>query len=166
MSQVLEPASSILGVGDEAPDFELPDSTGGRVRLSQLLAERRGAVVFFFPKAFTPACTIEVCDFSAHRGELDDAGLAVVGIARDEPSRLAEFGREQGVDYLLLSDVDRAVHEAYGVLAVREADGERVEKVRRSTFVIGPDRRVRQAWHDVLVDGHALDVLGAAAPGR
>jgi peroxiredoxin Q/BCP len=58
------------------------------------------------------------------------------------------------------------VHEAYGVLAVREADGERVEKVRRSTFVIGPDRRVRQAWHDVSVDGHALDVLGAAAPGR
>lgn len=166
MSQILEPASSILGVGDDAPDFELPDSTGNRVRLSQLLDTRRGAVVFFFPKAFTPACTIEVGDFAAHRRELDDAGLAVVGIARDEPSRLAEFASEHGVDYLLVSDVDRAVHRAYGVLTAREVDGERVEKVRRSTFVVGPDRRVRQAWHDVSVDGHALDVLGTAAPDR
>lgn len=165
MAEAVQPASAILGVGDEAPDFELPDSTGGRVRLSQLLGAGRGVVLFFFPKAFTPACTIEVGDFALHRSELADAGLAVVGIARDETSRLAEFARQQGVDYVLLSDARRAVHKAYGVLTVREVDGERVEKVRRSTFVVGPDRRVRQAWHDVSVDGHALDVIGAAAPG-
>ncbi len=156
-----DPADALLGVGDEAPDFELPDSAGDRTRLSQLLEGRSGAVVFFFPKAFTSGCTTEVVDFGAHRDELDDAGLAVVGISRDDPARLAEFAQAHGGP-LLLSDADRAVHRAYGVLAVREADGEPVEKVRRSTFLLGPDRRVRRAWYDVSVDGHVLDVAGAS----
>ncbi len=66
---------------------------------------------------------------------------------------------------LLVSDADSAVHRAYGVLTVREVDGEPVEKVRRTTFLVGPDRRVRQAWHDVAVDGHVLDVLASADRG-
>lgn len=157
----LHPAGDILGLGDEAPDFDLPDSAGGRTRLSDLLDGRAGAVVYFFPKAFTTGCTTEVTDFGAHRDEFDGADVAVVGISRDEPARLTEFTREHGADGLLLSDADRAVHRAYGVLSVRDVDGEQVEKVRRATFLVGPDRTVRRAWHDVSVDGHMLDVLDA-----
>ena len=154
-----------LGVGDEAPDFDLPDSAGGRTRLGELLEGRAGAVVYFFPKAFTAGCTVEVADFSAHGVELGAAGLAVVGISRDEPERLADFARMHDGDSLLVSDVDSAVHRAYRVLAVREVDGEPVEKVRRTTFLLGPDRTVRQVWHDVTVDGHVLAVLASADRG-
>lgn len=158
-------ADGVLGVGDEAPDFDLSDSAGGRTRLSELLEGRGGAVVYFFPKAFTAGCTIEVGEFSAHGADLDAAGLAVVGISRDRSERLAEFARMHEGDSLLVSDADRAVHRAYGVLTVREVDGELVEKVSRTTFLVGSDRTVRQVWRDVTVDGHVLDVLASTNRG-
>jgi peroxiredoxin Q/BCP len=154
-----------IGVGDEAPDFDLPDSEGGRTRLSELVEGRGGAVVYFFPKAFTSGCTIEVGDFSAHGVELAEAGLAVVGVSRDQPAPLADFARMHDGHSLLVSDADSAVHRAYGVLTVRDVDGEPVEKVRRTTYLVGPDRTVRQVWHDVTVDGHVLDVLASASRG-
>lgn len=157
--------TTALGVGDEAPDFDLPDSVGGRTRLSDLLADHEGVVVYFFPRAFTAGCTTEVGDFAGHAAELEGAGLALVGISRDEPERLAEFARLHGDGNVLASDADSAVHRAYGVLAVREVDGELVEKVRRTTFIVGPGRTLRQVWHDVSVEGHVLDVLASATGG-
>lgn len=155
----------VLDVGDKAPDFDLPDSAGGRTRLTELLKGRGGAVVYFFPKAFTGGCTIEVGDFSAHGAEFDDAGLAVVGISRDASERLAEFARLHAGDSVLVSDADSAVHRAYGALTVQEVDGELVERVSRTTFLVGPDRTVRQVWRDVTVDSHVLDVLVSTGRG-
>lgn len=149
----------MLTPGDRAPDFALPDAAGETVRLADLLAGHDGAVLFFYPKAFTPGCTTEACDFAAWRPSLEAAGVAVVGIARDEPARLADFAAENGLTYPLLSDAGREVHAAYGVL--KEVGG--AEKVRRSTFLIGSEGLVREAWHDVTVDGHAETVAEAAA---
>jgi peroxiredoxin Q/BCP len=106
-----------------------------------------------------------VSDFAAERERLGGADITVVGISRDEPQRLAQFAHEHGGAALLLSDADRAAHAAYGVLTTREVDGQPAEKVRRSTFLIGPDKTVRRAWYDVSVDGHAVDVAGVSVKG-
>lgn len=152
-----------LAAGDPAPDFDLPGTAGGRTSLGQLLEGRAGVVVYFFPKAFTAGCTTEVADFAAAGEGLTGAGIAVVGISRDEPDRLAEFSREHGAGALLLSDPDCVAHAAYGVLASREVDGAVVEKVRRSTFLVRPDRTLERVWYDVPADGHVSEVVGAAS---
>ena len=154
-------SAKTLGPGDIAPDFELTDGTGKRVRLADLLGEpgRTRLVIFFYPKAFTAGCTTEACDFAARAAYLASLGAGVVGISRDEPERLADFAVEHGLDYPLLSDADRSVHRAYGVLGIKEVDGKQAEKVRRTTFVVGTDGRIKQAWYDVAPEGHAENVV-------
>ena len=155
--------TGVRGPGDLAPDFDLPDTTGRRVSLCDLLGEEdeRRVVLFFYPKPFTQKCTTEVGEFSLFAAELRSLGAGLVGISRDEPGRLASFATENGVDYPLLSDATGAVHRAYGVLRDTEVDGRTVEKVRRTTLVVGAERQIRQAWYDVDVDGHAATVAVA-----
>lgn len=78
-----------LGVGDAAPDFELPNDEGGTTKLS----EYSRVLVYFYPKANTPGCTKEACDFRDSLGQLNELGIDVVGISPDKPEKLAEFKR-------------------------------------------------------------------------
>jgi peroxiredoxin Q/BCP len=151
------PAAPVLRPGDAAPGFTLPDVNGNPVRLADFRGRR--VAVYFYPKAFTPGCTTQSCDFRDRGPDLDAKGLAVIGISRDEPSRLAEFAAEHGLTQLLLSDPDRAVHARYGVLGRKIVDGVATEKVRRSTFVIAADGTIEQALYDVAATDHVRDLL-------
>jgi thioredoxin-dependent peroxiredoxin len=145
MSQRLEP-------GDPAPDFTLPDDTGGSVSLDDFGG--RKVVVYFYPAAMTPGCTTQACDFSDSLDALQAAGVAVVGISPDTPDRLAEFRARDSLTIPLLSDADRSVMSAYGAFGEKQMYGKTVEGVIRSTFVVDEDGKIEHAMYNVKATGH------------
>ena len=141
-----------LAVGDVAPDFTLPTADGGKVSLTALRG--RSVVIFFFPAAMTPGCTLEAGDFRDLQPDLRDAGFEVLGISPDPVDKLARFAAEENLTYPLASDVDRAVLTAYGAWGEKMLYGKIVTSVIRSTVVVGPDGRVTLAQYNVRATGH------------
>lgn len=141
-----------LAVGDLAPDFTLPTADGGKVSLSGLRGS--SVVIFFFPAAMTPGCTLEAGDFRDLQPDLRDAGFEVLGISPDPVDKLARFAAAENLTYPLASDTDRAVLEAYGAWGEKMLYGKLVTSVIRSTVVVGPDGRVTLAQYNVRATGH------------
>jgi peroxiredoxin Q/BCP len=138
--------------GDRAPEFTLPDDEGREVSLSDFKGRR--VIVYFYPAASTPGCTKQACDFRDNLRELDKAGLDVVGISPDKPEKLAKFRAKEGLNFPLLSDVDRQVLTAYGAYGEKQLYGKTVTGVIRSTFVVGPDGELEHAAYGVKATGH------------
>jgi peroxiredoxin Q/BCP len=141
-----------LAPGDTAPDFSLPTADGGQITLSDLRGHT--VVIFFFPAAMTPGCTLEACDFEDFQANLADDGYRVVGISPDPPERLAEFAAAEHLTYPLASDVDRGVLDAYGAYGEKVLYGKAVTGVIRSTVVVDPQGRVAVASYNVRATGH------------
>lgn len=144
-----------LTEGDTAPDFTLPDATGTPVSLADLRAgAREGVVVYFYPRAATPGCTKEACDFRDSLAAWQAAGYAVVGVSPDTPAALTRFTQAQSLPFPLLSDPDHAVMEAWGAWGEKKNYGRTVTGVIRSTVVVGTDGTVRLAQYNVKATGH------------
>ena len=141
-----------LAPGDPAPEFTLPDADGQPVSLSSYRGQR--VIVYFYPAAMTPGCTTEACDFRDSLADLNDAGLAVLGISPDPPAKLAKFRDRDGLTFPLLSDPDHAVLEAYGAYGDKKLYGKTTVGVIRSTFVVGADGKIEQAMYGVKATGH------------
>ena len=141
-----------LAPGDEAPDFTLPDADGNSVSLSALRGQR--VIVYFYPAAMTPGCTKEACDFSESLPDLGKAGLTVLGISPDAPAKLARFRDKEHITFPLLSDPERTVLTAYGAYGEKMNYGKKTMGVIRSTFVVGADGKVEQAYYGVRATGH------------
>jgi peroxiredoxin Q/BCP len=141
-----------LAPGDLAPDFALPDADGREVSLSSLRGQR--VIIYFYPAAMTPGCTKQACDFRDSRGELSEAGFAVLGISPDAPAKLAKFAARDGLTFPLLSDPDREVLKAYGAFGEKMLYGKKSIGVIRSTFVVGADGRIERAYYGVKATGH------------
>jgi len=141
-----------LAPGDQAPDFTLLDADGREVSLSDLRGQR--VIIYFYPAAMTPGCTKEACDFRDSRQVLADSGLAVLGISPDGPAKLAKFREREGLTFPLLSDPDKAVHEAYGAYGEKMLYGKKSVGVIRSTFVVGADGAIERAYYGVKATGH------------
>jgi thioredoxin-dependent peroxiredoxin len=141
-----------LAPGDPAPDFTLLDADGQPVSLSSYRGQR--VIVYFYPAAMTPGCTKEACDFRDHLADLNDAGLAVLGISPDQPAKLAKFRDKEGLTFPLLSDPDRTTLEAYGAYGEKMLYGKTTVGVIRSTFVIDADGNVEKALYGVKATGH------------
>ncbi|MBQ1020799.1 peroxiredoxin [Micromonospora sp. D93] len=147
-----------MGVGDVVQDFELPDETGTPRRLSEFLAGGP-VVLFFYPGAMTRGCTAESCHFRDLAAEFTALGASRVGISRDTVAKQAEFSKLHGFDYPLLSDVDGAVAQQFGVKR-RVPLGPL--SMKRMTFVIGADRRIIEVIHsEVSMNDHADRALRA-----
>ncbi len=148
--------------GDAAPDFELLDHRGQPVRLSDFRGRR--VVLYFYPRAHTPGCTTQACGVRDNYDRYRQAGVVVLGVSPDPPSRLASFADKHDLPFTLLADPDHEVAESYGVWVEKKMYGRTTFGVERSTFIIGPDgriehvlRKVRPAEHDRRV----LELLGA-----
>jgi peroxiredoxin len=142
--------------GDTAPDFELPDETGTKRRLTDLLADGP-VVLFFYPAAMTTGCTRESCHFRDLAGEFADVGAQPVGISADPVEKQHEFATRHRLGYPLLSDPDRTVAAAYGVKRALP-----MLPNRRATFVIDADRRVLEVVRsEINMDAHADKALAA-----
>jgi peroxiredoxin Q/BCP len=145
---------SKLEAGQQAPDFTL-ESTQGTVTLSRLLAQAdRGVIVYFYPKASTPGCTTEACDFRDNLNTLKGAGYMVVGISADQMPALERFAEKQGLNFPLASDPDRAVLEPWGAWGEKTSYGRTTLGIIRSTVVVAPDGRVALAQYNVKATGH------------
>lgn len=145
-----------LKVGDKAPEFTI-ETPNGTVSLADLLEKaEKGVIVYFYPKAMTPGCTTEACDFRDAR--LGDAGYEVIGISPDPINKLQSFAEAELLDFPLGSDPDHEVLEAYGAWGEKKNYGRTVVGVIRSTFVINPDRTIAEAMYNVKATGHVARV--------
>ncbi len=141
-----------LQPGDPAPDFDLADDAGGRVRLADLRGSR--VVLYAYPAAMTPGCTTEACDFRDSLDSLSAAGITVIGISPDAPAKLAKFRAKEQLTFPLVSDPDREVLASYGAFGEKKMYGKVVQGVIRSTFVIDAEGRIEKAMYNVRAKGH------------
>jgi thioredoxin-dependent peroxiredoxin len=150
---------SMPSVGDDAPDFALPDESGAIHRL----ADRRGTwtVVYFYPADDTPGCTTEACQFRDLHDEIGGLDAEIWGISPDGSGSHAAFRAKFGLPFTLLSDEDHAVAERYGAWDEKMNYGRTYMGIIRSSWLVGPDGRVAAAWPKVKADGHAAHVLAA-----
>ncbi|TYL52468.1 thioredoxin-dependent thiol peroxidase [Agromyces mariniharenae] len=145
-----------LAPGDLAPDFTLHDQDDNPMTLSSLRGSR--VVLYFYPEAMTPGCTTEACDFRDNLNSFAGAGVRVVGVSKDDVSKLKAFAERDRLNYTLLSDADLAVQQRYGVWGEKSLYGKVVVGSIRSTFVIGADGRIEKAWYNVKATGHVARV--------
>ncbi len=145
-----------LEAGAVAPAFTLTDQNGDAVSLSSLRGSK--GILYFYPEALTEACTKQACDFRDNLNSLKSAGYTVVGVSRDEPAKLAEFVKHDGLNFTLLSDPDRAVHELYGVWGEKSMYGKTVIGVIRSTFVIDENGIITLPLYNVKATGHVASL--------
>lgn len=141
-----------LQPGTQAPDFTLQDAQGRETSL----ADYRGknVIVYFYPKAATPGCTTEACDFRDSLASLQGKGYEVIGISPDAPEALAGFTGDFSLTFPLLSDPDHAVALAYGAWGEKLVDGEIVEGLVRSTVVLDGEGTVKLTQYQVSAQGH------------
>ena len=136
-----------LEAGDKAPAFSLPDADGNTVSLADYRG--RKVIVYFYPAASTPGCTKEACDFRDNLGELNEAGLDVVGVSPDKPEKLAKFRDNEKLTFPLLSDPDRKVLTEWGAFGEKTMYGKTVQGVIRSSFVIDEQGKIDVAQYNV-----------------
>jgi thioredoxin-dependent peroxiredoxin len=148
-----------LEVGDLAPDFTLPTADGSPLTLSTL--RPAPVVVFFYPKAGTPGCTTEACDFRDAEASLTAHGYTVLGVSPDSPAALTRFTDKHDLPYPLLSDPDHEVMEQWGAWGQKTSYGRTTTGVIRSTVVVGPDGTVVLARYNVKATGHVASLRRA-----
>jgi peroxiredoxin Q/BCP len=142
-----------LQVGDTAPEFTRPDHTGALVSKKDF--DGKPVVIYFYPKAFTPGCTTESCDFRDNYAAFQKAGYEILGVSPDPVDRLEAFREEHGLLFPLISDADHSMASAYGAWGMKKNYGKEYEGLIRSTFTIDPDGRISHAWYNVRAKGHA-----------
>ena len=146
-----------LAVGDTAPDFTLTDDKGGSVSLSDFRGKK--VVVYFYPKADTPGCTTEACDFRDSLTQLNDADIDVVGISPDKPEKLATFRENHDLTFPLLSDPEKETLVAYGAFGEKKNYGRVVQGVIRSTFLVVEEGKIALAKYNVKATGHVARII-------
>ena len=146
-----------IDVGDRLPNFTLPDETGADVALTEFAGSR--LIMFFYPKAMTPGCTAEACDFRDNYRAFFDAGLAVVGVSPDPPPANSRFKDKEGLNFPLLSDQDHRLAARLGAWGIKKNYGKEYEGLIRSTFVVGPDGVLEAAYRNVRAKGHVARLV-------
>jgi peroxiredoxin Q/BCP len=147
-----------LKAGDTAPDFELEDDRGSRVKLGDL----RGAwvVVYWYPKDDTPGCTTEACEIR-DSWSLISGEASLFGVSPDGVKSHQKFRDKFSLPFPLLADADHSVSERYGVWGPKKFMGREYMGVDRTTFIIGPDGKIARVFEKVKPAGHALEILQA-----
>ena len=148
-----------LNEGDPAPDFALPTSTGGEVRLSSKKGSQ--VVLYFYPADDTPGCTREACSFRDNLPKFEGLDAVVLGISKDSPESHRKFIAKYSLNFELLCDEDLKVHKLYDTWKLKSMYGRDYWGTERSTFVIDKSGRIKRIFRKVKVDGHELEVLKA-----
>lgn len=146
-----------LEIGDQAPAFTLPNDSGETTSLSDYQGKR--VLVYFYPRANTPGCTTEACDFRDSLTQLNDLGIEVVGISPDTVDKLVAFHEKNNLTFPLLADPDKNVLKEWGAFGEKKNYGKIVEGVIRSTFLVGTDGTIELALYNVRATGHVARVI-------
>ncbi|WP_405143049.1 thioredoxin-dependent thiol peroxidase [Paenibacillus sp. FSL H7-0942] len=148
-----------LNVGELAPDFELPSSTGESVKLSDYRGQR--VLLYFYPKDMTSSCTQQACDFRDRHAEFEGLNTVILGISTDPMKQHDKFIAKYGLPFTLLSDEEHVVAEQYGVWQLKKMYGKEYMGMVRSTFMIDEEGILIKDWSKVRVKGHIEAALEA-----
>jgi thioredoxin-dependent peroxiredoxin len=151
----------MLEAGQAAPDFTLPDQNGEQLTLSELRGKT--VVLYFYPRADTPGCTIQACGVRDRGGEYAEAGARVIGISPDGVDAVKKFVDKFDLDFTLLADADHAVADAYGTWGEKSMYGKKYMGVERATFLIDPGGQIAKVFPKVSPKTHDDVVLEALA---
>jgi peroxiredoxin Q/BCP len=146
-----------MNLHEKVADFTLQTEQDKTVHLSDYAG--KPVVLFFYPKADTPGCTIEACGFRDTFARLEEAGAVVLGISRDTVKSQKKFKEKYDLPYTLLADVDETVCNQFGVIKEKNMYGKKVKGIERTTFLIGPDQTLMRVFAKVKPEGHAEEVL-------
>ncbi|REL26736.1 thioredoxin-dependent thiol peroxidase [Thalassotalea euphylliae] len=150
-----------LTVGDTAPLFTLPDQDGNPVSLQDYIGKQQ-VLVYFYPKAMTPGCTVQAQGLRDSKAELEQLNTVVFGISPDESKRLDKFCQRDELNFTLLSDVDHKVADDFGVWGLKKFMGKEYDGIHRLSFLIGLDGKVSHVFNKFKTKNHhevVLDVL-------
>ena len=147
--------------GKPAPEFELATDAGETVSLASLRG--KNVVLYFYPKDDTPGCTTQACGIRDAWVEFERAGAVVLGVSPDDERSHEKFRSKYDLPFTLLADTDHSVAEQYGVWGEKSYLGRNYFGVRRSTFVIDENGKVKKVFEKVKPATHADDVLAALA---
>lgn len=147
----------MIDIGDKVPNVSLPDDAGKPVTFSDL--EGQVYVLYFYPKDDTPGCTKEACAFRDNFAQLNRLKALVFGVSRDDAASHVAFKQKFELNFPLLSDLDGAFCEAFGVWKLRNKFGKEFMGIERSTFLVGKDGKIAKAWRNVDVEGHVDAVI-------
>ena len=150
---------SIVQEGAPAPEISLDTDSGEHFDLSSL--KGKNVVLYFYPKADTPGCTTESCEFRDTSQRFSAANTVIVGVSPDASKAQAKFKNKFDLPFTLLADVEHKAAEAYGVWKEKSMYGKKYMGVARTTFVIDPEGKIKKIFPKVKVDGHAEEVLAA-----
>ena len=150
-----------LKEGDSAPAISLDTDSREPFTLSSL--KGKNVVLYFYPKADTPGCTKESCEFRDTSKKFSKANTVIVGVSPDPSKAQAKFKEKFDLPFVLLADVDRKTCEDYGVWKEKSMYGKKYLGVERTTFVIDPKGKIKKIFPKVKVEGHAEEVLAAIA---
>jgi len=136
-----------LKVGDKAPAFSLEDQQGNTVKLSDF--KRQKLLIYFYPKANTPGCTVQSCSVRDARRDFTKQGVAVIGVSPDKPAAQKKFDDKFELGFPLLADTEHAMAEAYGVWGEKSMYGRKYFGIIRSSFLIDEKGKIAGAWYKV-----------------
>jgi thioredoxin-dependent peroxiredoxin len=147
----------MININDKAPEFSLHDENDREFSLKDL----RGKVVvlYFYPRADTPGCTVQACAFRDTYKQIQKTGAVLLGISPDTSKAQKKFQEKFKLPFSLLADADKKVAESYGVVQEKNMYGKKVMGIARTTFVIGPDGKIQHIFPKVKPEGHAVEVL-------
>lgn len=145
--------------GTPAPNIALADDRGAPFQLDSVRGKK--AVLYFYPKADTPGCTVEACEFRGRIGDFNAADAVVLGISPDGSSEQAAFRDKFNLPFKLLADSNHQTAEAYGVWKERVIEGKKMMAVERTTFIIDEQGVIRKVFRNVKPEGHASEVYTA-----
>lgn len=149
-----------LAEGSIAPDFTMKDKGGKAIKLSELRG-KKSVVVYFYPKDFTPGCSMEATEFSRDYKKFVDAGIEIVGVSPDDEESHQKFRDKMGMPYPLVADTENEVSKKYGVYGPKSFMGREYMGVNRSTFLVDKSGKVVKIYKKVKPAGHSQEVLDA-----
>lgn len=150
----------MVDVGKKAPEFKMPTDGGGDVSLKALKGKK--VVLYFYPKDDTPGCTKEACGFRDSLPDFSKVDAEIVGVSKDTVAKHDKFKAKHELNFILGSDEDGSVCEAYGTWVEKSMYGKKYMGIERATFLIDEKGVIRNVWRKVKVKGHVEDVLAAA----
>ena len=151
-----------LSAGDAAPLFSLPDQDGNPVSLESLKGKK--VLVYFYPKAMTPGCTVQAQNLRDVKAELDNLNTVAVGISPDAVKRLTKFTERDELNFPLLSDEDHSVADQFGVWGLKKFMGREYDDIHRLTFLVGQDGTIKHFFSKFKTKNHhevVLEVLNS-----
>lgn len=146
-----------LKAGELAPKFSLPDQDGEQVSLSDFAGQR--VLVYFYPKAMTPGCTVQACGLRDSMDELKQYGVEVLGISTDKPEKLSRFAEKELLNFTLLSDEDHKVCEQFGIWGEKSFMGKTYDGIHRTSFLIDGKGTIEHVFDDFKTSNHSDIVL-------